>query len=79
MGREDDSLGVMGGRGLARARAPAAVATSRGLNLVNPVSRHHVHRWNNRKLLLECKPIFLFAHLLELLLKHHKKHKKPLV
>lgn len=37
------------GRAAARARAPAAVATSRGLIRVNPVSRHHMHRWNNRK------------------------------
>lgn len=45
-------VGNGGGRaaqGPARARAPVAVATSRGLIRVNPVSRHQLHRCNNRK------------------------------
>lgn len=44
MGRVDDSVRGMGGPGAARARAPAAVGTSRELMRVNPASRNHVHR-----------------------------------
>lgn len=45
------SGGAMGGRGVARGRAPA-VATSRGLIRVNPGSHHHRHRCNNKKVRL---------------------------